>query len=205
MIYSGKKALIEHVVTKNDVVLDVGFFGHGITTEHENWPHRFIKCRELFGIDIVFDDMLFPDTKHYSHQSAEGFSLPTKFDVILALDLIEHLPNPGLFLTACRNHLKPGGKVIISTPNCFNLFNLTEKITKTEPTVNGDHTCYFNSRTLKTLAKKSGLELKHIDYIYSLGSHFKESWKKKCLNVLYKVLSTFTHKYMETIVVTLGL
>jgi SAM-dependent methyltransferase len=39
------------------------------------------------------------------------------FDVILSLELIEHLYKPEVFLTEISRLLKPGGSVILSTPN----------------------------------------------------------------------------------------
>lgn len=38
-------------------------------------------------------------------------------DLIVALDFIEHIIDPGRFATECFRVLKPGGKVLINTPN----------------------------------------------------------------------------------------
>jgi 2-polyprenyl-6-hydroxyphenyl methylase/3-demethylubiquinone-9 3-methyltransferase len=40
-----------------------------------------------------------------------------KFDVVLALEVIEHVDNPNLFVELCSNLLKPNGMVIFSTLN----------------------------------------------------------------------------------------
>ena len=40
-----------------------------------------------------------------------------QFDVVLASEVIEHTPEPGAFLRALREHLAPGGFVVLSTPN----------------------------------------------------------------------------------------
>jgi 2-polyprenyl-3-methyl-5-hydroxy-6-metoxy-1,4-benzoquinol methylase len=39
------------------------------------------------------------------------------FDVVSAFDLIEHVPDPRGFLGRCRGLLKPGGAIMISTPD----------------------------------------------------------------------------------------
>lgn len=39
------------------------------------------------------------------------------FDVAVTIDVIEHVPSPGPFLTAVRAALAPGGRAIIETPN----------------------------------------------------------------------------------------
>lgn len=202
VVYKNKKMLIESLVTKNDVVLDVGFWGQGVTSTDENWPHRLIKqkAKEVYGLDLDFAKE-FEGNDHYFKMSAESFSIPVHFDVIFAGDLIEHLSNPGLFLDSCSKHLKPGGKLVMTTPNCFSFFSLTEKITKTEPTVNRDHTCYFNFKTLRQLLQKNGWEAQECSYIVDLEVRHKESFKKKILNVFYALLLPITPKFIETIVV----
>lgn len=40
-----------------------------------------------------------------------------KFDVITSFETIEHLANPIQMLESIRNHLKPGGVFLFSTPN----------------------------------------------------------------------------------------
>lgn len=205
MIYPNKPALITKAITSSDIVLDVGFLGQGKTPSDPDWLHRTIQtqAKETYGLDLQTYATTKPEeTGHYFVQSAETFSLPATFDVIFAGDLIEHLTNPGLFLDASKKHLNPGGRLILTTPNAFNLFNLTEKLTKDEPTVNSDHTCYFNKKTLKVLLQKCGWEIVSVDFVYSLELSHQESWKKKTLNALYRLLSRFTDKYLETLVIT---
>jgi 2-polyprenyl-3-methyl-5-hydroxy-6-metoxy-1,4-benzoquinol methylase len=169
-----------------------------------DWVHRLISntARETYGLDLDFLTKALPqDESHYVRGSAEDFFIDKKFSAIFAGDLIEHLSNPGLFLVRSREHLATDGRLILTTPNAFNLFSLVEKVFKGEPTVNKDHTCYFNLRTLKQLLKKNGWQVVETHYLYSLDLPFKESWRKKLQNVLYKILSLFTNSYLETIVV----
>ncbi|OGY93024.1 MAG: hypothetical protein A2260_02450 [Candidatus Komeilibacteria bacterium RIFOXYA2_FULL_45_9] len=49
---------------------------------------------------------------------ADGF-----FDVILVLDILEHLKDPKLLLARLVNKLKPDGQIIIAIPNHFDLRN----------------------------------------------------------------------------------
>lgn len=41
----------------------------------------------------------------------------SKYDVILAADVLEHLQNPNILLIFLKSRLKPGAKIIISLPN----------------------------------------------------------------------------------------
>ena len=201
-MYYDKKELIAKQVNTSDRVLDVGFLGQGIQEGDEYWPHTLLKkqAKEVYGVDLELTEQYAHDA-HYQAASAEAFSFPITFDLIFAGDLIEHLSNPGLFLECCKKSLAPGGRLLITTPNTFNLFNMTEKITKREPTVNADHTCYFNRKTLRTLLEKNGMEIVEVSFLYSLGYTYTESWKKKFLNALYWVTSKCTDKFIETLVV----
>jgi SAM-dependent methyltransferase len=40
-------------------------------------------------------------------------------DGIVALQVLEHLHCPGVFVEACRRALRPGGRLIVSTPNAL--------------------------------------------------------------------------------------
>jgi len=203
-IFKDKKELINGIISDQDIVLDVGFYGQGVPIDAQNWVHGLLlkKAKEVYGVDVKYDKESFPGN-HYVAQSAENIDIEgKKFDVIFAGDLIEHLLNPGLFLDSSKKHLKEGGRLIITTPNTFNLFNLTEKLTKTDPTVNYDHTIYLNPKTIGQMLKKAGWRLERVDYVYTLGVKYNESWKKKLLNLAYKILSLFTPKYIETMAVT---
>lgn len=204
MTFKNKKELIAQLITSEDVVLDVGFWGQGVDHRQSNWVHGLIKARakDVYGVDTEFDEDAVMPRDHYQKATAEHSHFDTRFDIIFCGDVIEHLPNPGTFLEACKGMLSPRGKIILTTPNCFNLFNLFEKLSKVEPTVNHDHVAYYNSKTLNRLLEKVGYESVDVSYLYTLETRHQESWKKKVQNALYRLLSFFTEKFMETLVVT---
>ena len=54
----------------------------------------------------------------YRHTTAEDLaSAGEKFDVVLNMEVVEHVADPLAYLTACRTLLKPGGLHICSTIN----------------------------------------------------------------------------------------
>jgi 2-polyprenyl-6-hydroxyphenyl methylase/3-demethylubiquinone-9 3-methyltransferase len=54
----------------------------------------------------------------YRHTTAEDLAAAgERFDVVLNMEVVEHVPDPPTYLTACRQLLKPGGLMICSTIN----------------------------------------------------------------------------------------
>jgi SAM-dependent methyltransferase len=47
-------------------------------------------------------------------------SIPGEYDVIVAMEIIEHLHNPWKYLSDCISLLKKGGLIVLSTPNISN-------------------------------------------------------------------------------------
>jgi 2-polyprenyl-3-methyl-5-hydroxy-6-metoxy-1,4-benzoquinol methylase len=52
-----------------------------------------------------------------------------QYDLIVALDLIEHLKKEELleFIDACYSALRPGGRLILQTPNCSSPFGASQR------------------------------------------------------------------------------
>jgi 2-polyprenyl-6-hydroxyphenyl methylase/3-demethylubiquinone-9 3-methyltransferase len=54
----------------------------------------------------------------YRHTTAEDMAAAgERFDVVLNMEVVEHVANPLAYLTACQTLLKPGGLMICSTLN----------------------------------------------------------------------------------------
>ncbi len=114
--------LLEKVLArgKDLAVLDLGF-GAGLLA-------RRIRpvCRYLAGVELdpeaakegapFFDDPVTGDL-------LEGISGPWKerFDVIVAGDVLEHLPRPGVLLDSLKPLLKADGILLLSLPNVANV------------------------------------------------------------------------------------
>lgn len=61
-----------------------------------------------------------PDPAHL-HDGRDVFAVDGPFDLVFALELIEHLPPEEAlaFLCRCRDLLAPGGRLVIGTPDVF--------------------------------------------------------------------------------------
>lgn len=81
-----------------------------------------VPAERYVGFDLDADSVATARGAHPAHtfytldefQVAESLE---PFDVILALAVIEHVPDPGEWLTWLRGYLAPGGHVVLTTPH----------------------------------------------------------------------------------------
>ena len=148
-------------------ILDVGCSDHSLRVDSPYWLHGQLlkKFPSIAGIDLNSENIQKMRELGYQNltvASAEEFSLNVKFDTIVAGELIEHLSNPGLFFGRSREHLKPGGRLVISTPYAFALLNGLYAFLKYPKTCqNDEHALWFCPKTLIELAARYGFYTEH--------------------------------------------
>ena len=87
----------------------------------------------------------------------------SEFDVILLLDVIEHLDDFRSALGNIANMLRPGGKLAISTANAYCLDSIIKMLFGYE-SVHEEHTCYFSYLTIKRLLEMNGYYLENFHF-----------------------------------------
>lgn len=146
-------------------VLDVGCAAHVPEPDHPYWVHGRLRSQfpTVTGIDINEGNIELLRSRGLDRlqvASAESFALPDRFDTIVAGELIEHLSNPGLFLERARQHLRPGGRIVLTTPFPFSLLYLLYAWTKFPKTCqNPEHTCWICPETMRELTARAGLKI----------------------------------------------
>jgi SAM-dependent methyltransferase len=90
------------------------------------------------------------------------------FDVVASFHVIEHVDSPSSFIGAAAQRLKPGGLLVIETPNIdsvpFKLFN--SKWRQFIP----EHYFFFNPDTLSALLSNHGLKVESVQTIGKYAS-----------------------------------
>lgn len=92
-----------------------------------------------------------------------------KFDLITAMEVVEHVDNPSLFMNTLSQSLKPNGLLFMSTINdtlISYLLNVVsaEYILRVVPQGTHDYKKFINPDKLSNLAKDAGLEMVKLDY-----------------------------------------
>lgn len=142
----------------NDVSwLDVGCaYGYLVKEAHE------CGIRQVFGIDVsTYALNYLPELKEaLTQMDAESISFPeSSFDVISAFDVLEHLQDPIQALEKFKVTLKPGGWLILSTPDPL-------YFQRTEPTHFSEHPPSYWVDLLKKLG--FSIALRFPGHIYNL-------------------------------------
>jgi 2-polyprenyl-3-methyl-5-hydroxy-6-metoxy-1,4-benzoquinol methylase len=106
----------------------------------------------------------------------EAMELPLEaasFDVVLCGDVVEHLRDPAATLARLRPLLRPGGRVVLSTPNVANwairLALLAGRWRYTDRGIlDRSHTHLFTRSTLRETLEGAGYRVERIDFTVPL-------------------------------------
>ncbi|MBV9215697.1 MAG: methyltransferase domain-containing protein, partial [Acidobacteria bacterium] len=106
------------------------------------------------------------------------------FDVIVAGEVIEHLNNPGLFLTGVKKLMSPDTKLLITTVNAYCGFRgiyyaLRGRRGVAEP-IHPDHISYYSYSTLRHLLDRHDLRVENFLY-YDIGVEHRKFSRKPLL------------------------
>jgi len=161
--------LLEKVLArgKDLAVLDLGF-GAGLLARRIR-----AACRYLAGVELdpeaakegapFFDE---PMTGDLLEEVGRAWKEP--FDVIVAGDVLEHLPRPEVLLDALRPLLKPDGVLLLSLPNVANvtvraglLFGRFRYASR--GILDRTHLRFYTRKTGRALLEESGYRVLRID------------------------------------------
>lgn len=117
-----------------------------------------------------------------------------KFDVILAMEIIEHVADVESFVAALKNCLKPGGMLFVATINrtaksYLNAIIGAEYILRWLPRGTHDWKKFPKPSEINKIAENNGLKLKEMTgFSYNL---IKDEWKKTDnLDINYAMIFT---------------
>lgn len=127
------------------------------------------------GIDVLAShgskDLYRADLERLDEVEYEG-----TFDVIVAGEMIEHLNNPGLFLTGIKRFMNADTLLVITTVNAYSamrfaIYGLRGKGGVSEP-VHPDHVAYYSYKTLTRMIERHGFEIDDFMF-YDVGDEHR--------------------------------
>lgn len=165
--HSSHKIVLDMLNAKdNQRILDVGC-GDGL------FSSNISKNNYKAGVDFIPESEMIKDNFDEYYQFNLNNGLPEKlkesekFDVILMLDILEHLVDYDQIINTSKNLLKEDGKIIISLPNIANIFVRLNLLIGRFPyadkgILDRTHLHFFTLGSIKKFVKKHGLETEKI-------------------------------------------
>jgi len=166
IVNSLNKIISKYTSNYDDLILDAGCGGGYLLDILYGKKFKNVRGFDVSetGINVV--------KEKYEHlnklvdvHNAYNLKLPEHFpqnnyDLILSIEVIEHLFNPKVYLDNINYWLKNGGYLIISTPYHGFLKNLSISIMNKHdihynPLQNGGHIKFFSKNTLSTILNNS--------------------------------------------------
>jgi hypothetical protein len=110
---------------------------------------------------------------------------PTKFDVVIAADVLEHLRDPGKCLSRVRSLMSENATLIVSTPNIAHggvIASLMQGSFQYRDTglLDRTHVHFFTEQSLRDILKEQGFVVGHFDSVEAGADHpeFSEYWNQ---------------------------
>jgi len=125
-------------------------------------PNVHLRGRTVVGLDRERWPRVAPYTEALAGDVDDlpGVLGPRRFDAIVAGEVLEHLENPYRFVRDCREALRPGGRLVLSTPNPLHPpVLLCEALGIRRLFYTEEHLYYFLPRWVRRLVEASGMQL----------------------------------------------
>jgi len=135
-------------------------------------------------------------------EKLDEVAMSETFDVIVAGEMIEHLNNPGLFLTGIQRFMNAETRLVLTTINAYCgmrwfWYGLRGRRGKQEP-VHPDHVAYYSYSTLSLLVRRHGLDVDSFMF-YDIGKEHRphNPWY---LNAVNDVFTTIAPQWADGII-----
>jgi SAM-dependent methyltransferase len=170
-VFGGGMKKVEFVLpyVRGKEVLDLGIVAHVASAcAQPNWLHRHVagaSCR-CVGVDTQEDGVRALQDQGYDVRVADAQSLAIddRFDVIVAGDVIEHLHDLRGFFSSVTRHLRPEGRLLITTANPWFFVRVAQALLTGRVYENPEHTAWYSLGTLRELLRRYQFVVEHAEY-----------------------------------------
>jgi len=145
-------SMARNMLNKKDDVLDIscgrGFFLKSIEGSVRNWLGLEFSQYAIENKITAFPIRI----GNIQDLAGEG----SKFDVVCSFQVLEHVTNPKEFIQGCLDVLKPGGKLVLSTPNYASVVAQSKSDCWDLPP---HHMGHYSEETYQKIGEMFGLKL----------------------------------------------
>jgi SAM-dependent methyltransferase len=163
-------------MAKGKSVLNVGAAGnveYYLEGRRELWMHERLKslAADLVGLDIDEDSVAFANARGEALVvgNCETAQLGRQFDLIVLSEVIEHVNAPVAAITNLVRHLKPQGKLFITTPNPTYYGTALRAVLNSPLNIYYDHVTTFFPENFAVICRRLGLKMTGV-YFYNAGN-----------------------------------
>jgi 2-polyprenyl-3-methyl-5-hydroxy-6-metoxy-1,4-benzoquinol methylase len=164
------RKIFDTLPTRPQRVFDLGCGNGSVSAEISKWGY------EVMGIDGSLEGIAHArkthPSIHFEHRSVYDDLASTygQFDVVLSLEVIEHLYSPREFLKTAEALLRPGGFLILSTPYHGYLKNLAIALADGfdrhfMALEEHGHIKFWSVQTLSTMLRDVPFQVRNIDRV----------------------------------------
>lgn len=157
------KKILKYIKTDSIVILDVGG-GEGWLLSNIEKLDRRITYTQIVDINTTAGELANKKGHEYFCGRIEDFVSSQKFDLVLLLNLIEHVEDPKTVLANIENMLAPDGVILVKTPN-YDSFDA--KIFRNRNW--GGYHCprhwvLFSKKSFEKLLERTNLKIQNFSY-----------------------------------------
>ena len=152
-------------------VLDAGC-ASGYTGEILRKQGNYVVGWDMITRDVETARKVLDEAHLVDLESSNWPRVNKKFDLIVFSEVVEHLFSPETVLRRLLTYLKPGGSILISTPNILHLYMRTKFIRgeyeykdESVSVINPAHFHLFTYSSLKRLARRVGLSVEDENHV----------------------------------------
>ena len=192
LIHEFAAGLVEQSLPQGASVLDLGAGSGAMCLRLQDMGYRAAGC------DLVAENFRLHGKVDF-HLVNINEPLPPaiegQFDGVTAMELIEHLENPRHLIRQCANALKPGGMLIVTTPNIGSAISIAQYIRTGEFRWFADenyrregHITPVPLATLRLAFQEAGFDDPVIQSISPLSFPGLSWWKMRALAALIRAV-----------------
>lgn len=130
---------------------------------NKNQVHIDIVEDNIYYAKLLFDkwDFRCIDIENKRQTKSLG-----KFDLIIMLDVIEHLSNTGNAMNNLRELLVNDGRIIITTDSPFYIRQFVNRLFRLPIQLHEDHTCFITPEHMNQICKRAKLILEGVTAVH---------------------------------------